>query len=94
MKDVLKWFLAASVVLAVLAVVGTSTADAARWRAYARGYPAYYGRPVYRGAYYYGPRRVAPPPVVYRAPVVVAPLFPRAVYRPLWIPRPAPYWGW
>ena len=100
MKGLLKWFLAAAVVVAVLTMLGTPAAEAARWRVYAYGYPAYYGPPAYHyydGPYYYGPRWAPPvPPVaVYRAPVVVPrPVVVRPVYRPLYVPYRVRYWAW
>ena len=99
MSGRLKWLLAAAVVLAVLTMLGTPSAEAGRWRVYARSYPAYYG-PAYYPAPYYGPY-VAPRVV---APPVVAPVYPGAVivrrpwvgpvYRPAYVPYAVPYWGW
>jgi hypothetical protein len=98
MRGSLKWLLAAAVVVAVLAMLGTPSAEAARWHVYAYGYPAYWGPSVsyYPGSYYYGPYWAPPPPVaVYPAPVIVRRPFIGPVYRPLYAPYVArPYWWW
>lgn len=93
MNSLLKWFLAAAVVLIVVTMLAAPAAEAG-WRVHAYGgYPAYYGPRVYPSPYvgtpYWGPPiRLYPAPVVVPGPVL------RPVYRPMWIPRPAPYWAW
>ena len=97
MKGLLKWLVAAAVVVAVLTLLGTPSAEAARWRVYAYGYPAYYGPYVsyYHGPYYYGPSYWAPPAVtVYRAPVVVPRPVVRPMYRVPYAPYPIPGFWW
>lgn len=98
MKSPVKWLLAAAVVVVVLTMLGTPSAEAARWRVRAYGYPAYYGYyaprvPYYHGAYYGGPYWAPPvaPVAVYRAPVIVR----RPIVAPFYPYYAAPpYWGW
>ena len=103
MKSKGKWLLAAAVVVAVLTMLGTPSAEAARWRVHAYGYPAYYGYygprvSYYHAPYYYGSYWAPParPVAVYPAPVIVRRPIIGPIYRPVYVPFYAvpPYWAW